>query len=424
MSATAAPSAEARSARSDTTASAFSFGLARTPFLEALQRVTTAIPSRTTLPVLNMVVIETRKGELALRCTDLDRTVDTTVPAVLTGQGRVALPAKRLLEIVSSLPNSVTVQVAVDDRRARLTAGRSKFDVVGMSLDDYPNISVESIKGWVTAAAPAFCDALSRIGKQAASAMSRPQFSSVLLEVMQDGTYLVGSDGNGRIARLAIDVEPGKPGLSGRFMIPRAAVGAVTKLFAASEQLTMSGTKQQMRISDFAGTSMIIRLTEGEYAGYAHILGLQRSAFVVLSRDDLLAAVKRVSTVTDRGRVELTFGASELTLTAKSEDQGTAEDVIGCAFVAGNWERTRPAADGGAPKTETGRIGAPFEVGFNPDLLNDACDVIRAEQLRLDFTMAFGPIYVRDAAAPDAPTVVCVMPLRAEGTGSSTGGSK
>jgi DNA polymerase-3 subunit beta len=331
-----------------------------------------------------------------------------------------------LLEIVSSLPNSVTVQVAVNDRRARLTAGRSKFDVVGMSLEEYPNISVESIKGWVTAAAPAFCDALSRIGKQAASEMSRPQFSSVLLEVLEDGTYLVGSDGTGRIARLAIDVGQGKPNLSGKFMIPRAAVTAVTKLFAASEQLTISGTKQQMRISDSAGTSMIIRLTEGEYAAYAHILGLQRSAFVVLSRNDLLGAVKRVSTVTDRGRVELTFGSSELTLTAKSEDQGTAEDVIGCAFVAGNWERTRPTADG-TPKTEAGRIEAPFEMGCNPDLLNDACDVIRAEQLRIDFSFALGPVYVRDAATPDAQTVVGVMPLRAEGSGSSgssSGGSK
>jgi DNA polymerase-3 subunit beta len=407
-----ATAAISRSTRTSPAASTgFQFGLARTAFHEALTRVATALPSRTTLPVLNTVLIETRKGEIALRCSDLDRTVDTTVAAVVTGEGSALLPAKRLLEIIGALASTAVVQIHVDGRKAKITAGRSKFELVGMSVEEYPKIAVDAIKGWATFAAAEFCDAIQRVSTHAANEMSRPQMSSVLLDIEKDATHVVGLDGF-HLARVALgaDANVGPSPLVGQFLLPRAVVTAAAKLFADAERVTITGTRQQLRFSS-GPTSMIARLTEGEYPNYLQLLVVAPSAYAIVSREDLTGALKRVKSVSDGDRVEFTFRQKELVLGASSEDQGNGEDVIDCAFTAGEWTSPRDRS--------TGVLEAPCSVALNPNHVNVACEAIRGEQVRFDFTTPRGVIYIRDAATPKASTLAVTLPLRPPGAGEA-----
>lgn len=379
----------------------FSFAITRNALLEALQRAATASPQRTTLPILNSVLIRAKAGELMLTCTDLDRTVATRVTAALSGEGESALPAKRLIEIVSALPTSATLEVTVNNNRAKLVAGRSKFDVLGSPVDEWPHGSAGEMKDGAQATADgrAFVATLRRVALHVAPqnhAVSRPALVCANLHIDEAGAHWVGTDG-GRISRVAVKLRHGAKPLIGEFLLPRSAFAPVEKLFADDETVTITGTpRQQLRIEG-THTTFSARLVEEKFPQYTQIFLVPPVAHAIIGRAELEAAIKRVVSVADMDRVEFAFGDSELTLRVVSQDSGAAEDVIPCAFAPG------------------GPITSPHRVALNPWHVLNALDSMGGDETRLDFTGGHNPIYIRDAKTPDSTTVAASLPLRAPG---------
>src|SRR5262245_65581604 len=83
---------------------AMKFSVAQTEILQALSLVSSAVPSRTTLPVLSNVLVEAMDGSIQMTATDLDLAVATRASADVKGEGALTVPAKKLLELVRKLP--------------------------------------------------------------------------------------------------------------------------------------------------------------------------------------------------------------------------------------------------------------------------------------------------------------------------------
>jgi DNA polymerase III subunit beta len=397
----AAPSA--RSAPPASTTPDLQFALARGALLEALTRVTTALPRRTTLPILNMMLVRPSGRELTLVCSDLDHTVETRVAATISaaaGAATLALPAKRLLEIVTSLPNSNVIEVRAKDRRAKLVAGRSKFELVGMSPDEFPLSVGESPKSAESATVngTAFANALSRVLTHSIVAVSRPALQGALLDVDETGAFLVATDGTGRIIRIELALEHGEKPLHGKYSLPRSAVASIAKLFADDERVAISGTAQRLVLTA-EHTTMYAQLVSEPFPNYAHLFNVEPHSHVILSRAPFVDALKRVAVVGEFHQVTLSFTPSDVTITAMSPDQGNAEDGVDCAF---------------SPKSE---VASPFSFMINGQYLVGALDAIAAEQVRIDFAGPHPLLYVRDAATPDARTAAVLLPVRPKGEG-------
>lgn len=378
------------------TSRTFKFAIGRTVLLEALTRAAVALPKRGTMPILNAVLVRAGAGELSLMCSDLELGVSTRVTSVAcSGTGEAALPAKRLMEIVGALPQSATIEVSIDGNRAKLVAGRAKFDVLGMPVEEWPRQNAPLPDGSATLSGKALVALLNRVGSHVASsekAGALPAISGILLDVTDRGAFLVGTDRH-RLIRIALPFQQSERPLLGQYSHPKSTAAAIAKLFADDESISIEGTRQQLTIVGSEST-LTYRLISERYPEYSHFFKFPSRANVVLDRAEFAAAVKRVATASTEARLTMAFSESELALNAQSADAGRGEDVVPCAFKA----------------DET--IPVPFKFDVNPRYILDGVESFASEQVRVDFAGGLNPLYIRDAKeGADSVNVSMTVPL-------------
>src|SRR5678816_1368056 len=123
--------------------------IAREKLQEGLSAVASAVPGKTTLPVLGNILVETTERGVRLSATDLDVAVSTEIAADVEAGGALTLPAKKLAEIARELPAAPVKLAALGEQRATLECGRSKFKLLGLPKDEYPAFApVEYNTGW------------------------------------------------------------------------------------------------------------------------------------------------------------------------------------------------------------------------------------------------------------------------------------
>ena len=116
------------------------FTISKQVFLDGLRQVASVVSSKTTLPILSNVKIEAENGQVRFTATDLDVCITGVVPANVLREGTVTLPAKKLVSIISELPEA-EVQVDVNQRnQATVECGRSQFKLNGLPADEFPEL--------------------------------------------------------------------------------------------------------------------------------------------------------------------------------------------------------------------------------------------------------------------------------------------
>src|SRR5687767_15881498 len=114
------------------------FTISREKLQEGLAAVSPSVPSKTTLPVLANLLLETTERGIRLSGTDLDIAVSTEVSADVESAGAITIPAKKLTEIARELPPAPVKIGAVGEQRVTLECGRSRFKLLGLPRDEFP----------------------------------------------------------------------------------------------------------------------------------------------------------------------------------------------------------------------------------------------------------------------------------------------
>lgn len=360
------------------------------PALRAALAKLMPVTSRS-LPVLQHVLLEARDGVLTMSATNLDTFVRLTLPCEFAGAATVVLPAKLLADILASLPSAGAITLTLRGQGAEITAGRSRFEINGLSADEFPRWPDGTSRHQTTVTAAPFLDALTRCVVHTSDAESRPILNAVLVEQEAGQVAVVGTDGHS-FARL--------PAGAGDFSTPcliyRLAVPVLARLFAGLAEdttLTLSSDDNRVRI-DTADTSVQVRLVEGPYPNYRQLLAQTPAHVVVCDRALFAAALKRVGLASDKsGRVSIHLD-DEMVLSAATTDLGNATDVVPIE------EHTR----------ETGR-SMSFDV--SAALLGNALATLTSDRVQFSVEAPEKALLLRKVDQLDSdPTVLLVMPLR------------
>lgn len=377
----------------------FHIATARSTILEALRRAVTVLPSRNTIPCLSMALFEAEGSMMAaahqvrISTTDLDRRFESHFGATVTGSGRALLPAKRLLEIISSFPSASTVAIDVKGARARVTAGRSRFDVLGLPSEEFPNrtdfrprIDRAKLDG------QAFINGLSRVAPFVSEMESRPILGGILVDASQDGLFVVATDGH-RMARVKVSDDAN---FRAECIIPPEAVPSIKAAFANDAELVLSANEHQMRLEGKEST-VTTRLIEGPYPPYRQIIPTNVKVTAVVNAELLVNAVKRVALVSSEKTrsVGVRLAQNEIRLATNSPDEGTGHDVVEARY--------------------EGDVTAVPKLAVNATYLTGVVDAIGADadgEIALQLTGAERAIIIRRPKLPNGPTLGIVMPLR------------
>lgn len=361
--------------------------ISREKLHDALTAVGAAVPSKSTLPVLANVLLETTERGLRVSGTDLDIAVSTEVAADVETSGAITAPARKLSEIVRELPSAAVSLATSGEQRLVLECGRSKFKLLGLPRDEFPAFpSVSFGNAWRVKSGD-LQRLISHVAFAASTEESRPILNGVLWEVRKGALRMVATNGH-RLAKMELSHE----GLTeADFIIPPKALEQVRKLFPSDEELEVARGENHLAFrSPF--TSIYTRLIEGPYPPYQQVIPQDNDRVAVIDRDSLVSALKRMAVIASdqTHRVKLGFNTALLKFAVQTPDLGEGQDELPVKYV-----------------------GDPLEIGFNGMYLLEVLRYMPTPEIRLTFKASDRAATLEPEGWQDQAQYLClVMPLR------------
>ena len=268
------------------------FEISREALIKPLQLVTGVVERRQTLPVLSNVLLVLEKGQLSLTGTDLEvELVGRVNVAANARDGEITVPARKLMDICKSLPDDATLKVDVDDSKAVIRFGRSRFSLSTLPASDFP--SVEEAAGTLEFSIPQ--SRLKAMLDSTSFAMAqqdvRYYLNGLLFEVSADYLRVVATDGH----RLAMHTEKMKISGAGKIqvIVPRKGILELSRLLSDGDEsvnLVIGTNHIRARTKDFTFTS---KLVDGKFPDYDRVLPKGGDKVLTAVRNDLRQALNR-----------------------------------------------------------------------------------------------------------------------------------
>src|SRR5439155_3813383 len=237
-------------------------------FAEALDRVQEAVEKKSTIPILSHVLVEACANGLRLAATDLEVGIRTCCPAQVKAPGSAAVPARRFLDIVRSLPEGEIRVRALENHWVQVNAGRSVFKLAALAKDNFPALP-DVPKALAEVPAGVLAGLIDRTAFAISSQESRYTLNGALLLLKPGSVEMVATDGH-RLPLAARDV--GMDGLKNeeRLLVPRRAVIGLRRLANAQEaDSPVHISKDDSHLFFSAGDSILItRIISGQFPKY------------------------------------------------------------------------------------------------------------------------------------------------------------
>ena len=284
-------------------------------------------------PVLANFLLETNKNEVVFSSTDYDNSVKTKCTASIEEEGKITLPAKKLLDIVSRLSDKpISFELDEEKYSVLIKSGNSKFEIVGISASEFPEIIKEgelnsgnSIKIEVEP----FAKAVKKCVYSAASYESRNVISGVFCSFKNSELEMAATDGN-RLSKYT-DTLSSKEGIDSSVVIPSKTLLEFLRIIQITEdkllELIINETKIIFKTDKFLLSS---RLQDGVYPPYNQLIPKNSEKTAVVNRQSLIDAIERVAIVVDgrTSNIKFNFNDNVLTLSANTPNEGKGEEVI------------------------------------------------------------------------------------------------
>ena len=369
------------------------FTIDRSALLRALNHVQSVVERRNTIPILSNVLIRAENGILTMTTTDMDLEISESVSATVEDSGSITAPAHTLHDIVRKLPESeaVIIEVNKEGNNMEVRAGRSKFRLSCLPVDEFPSIGVGELPVDFSISAGDLRDLIDRTKFAMSTEETRYYLNGIYLHAAdKDGENVlraVATDGH----RLAL-YDAGIPDGAGNMpaiIIPRKTIGEIRKLIedaADGVQVSLSESKVRFAFDHIVLTSKLI---DGTFPDYTRVIPEGNDKVINVDPKIFSGAIDRVSTISDgKSRaVKITLNGKSMTLSANSQDAGSATEDI-----------------------EIASDVPDIEIGFNAKYLLDITSLIAGESCSVYMDDSNKATIIRDSE--DESSLFVLMPLR------------
>ena len=364
-----------------------------TPLQETLGTVIAVIPSKSTVPQLETVLIELKGDTLSFTGTDLEITVATSMEVSGVKDGSANIPAKLFYEIVRALPEGeVTFTLEKATKRATLQTAQGNYQIAVDEMAQLPN-GFADFKPEGTIAVDA--TTLKRLISKTLFAVStddlRPSMMGVLFQFSPDGTRAVATDGN-RLVRFTNTALKTDNELD--IIVPSKALNLVAKSFEDTDQVSLRYSATHIEFKSGSKT-VLSRLIDERYPNYEAVIPRENDKTLIISKDAMLRSVKRVSIFANGNTRQLRFqlAKDQMSVLAENYDAGNeAREQIPCDY--SNDELT---------------------IGFNGRFIEDALSHLDTDDVTLKFSTPTRATIVEPAATNEEDLLMLIMPIRLNG---------
>ncbi|MDR0776235.1 MAG: DNA polymerase III subunit beta [Azonexus sp.] len=338
----------------------------RDTLLAPLQSVSGIVERRHTLPILSNVLLEKKGERLTLLATDIEIQITTvTEGATGDGDGAVTVGARKLQEILRSLPDTAEISLLLEDRRLQVRAGKSRFSLQTLPADDFPRMTLtEGDTQQFQMTQKDFRQLLGKTQYSMAAQDVRYYLNGLLLLVEGKELRAVATDGHRlAYASVAIDTELPRQEL----ILPRKTVLELNRLLVDSDEpLNITLAPNQVRFA-FGSVVLVSKLIDGKFPDYERVVPAALRNHMTMARQTLMQAMQRAAILTNekfRG-IRVVLGDNSLKLIAANAEQEEAQEEI-----------------------EVDYSGEAIDVGFNVGYLLDVLNNVHTDEVQWSFNDA------------------------------------
>ena len=334
--------------------------------LKALTSVGGAVPTKSTMPILECILFENTKGGLRLSATDLEISIVQTIPVRFETNGtakdaRIAVPAKRLMDTLRALPELPVDFTADEDFNVTLKTDQGVYKMVGQDGADYPSLPAMKDGTEIKATGSLIRRTMQKTAFAVSKDALRPAMMGIYFQINASRGRAVATDGH-RLVKLMLNGLSSKGNID--FIVPEKAMSLAGKV--ANDQPCTLTVDDSYVAFDFGATRVLARQISETYPNYEAVIPAENDRTLTVNRNSLLSAVKRVglysSSMTHQLRMNLQADRVEV----------SAEDI----------ERSSEAHETVLAEYE----GEPMEIGFNAVYLTEVLNNVDTDEVIFEFS--------------------------------------
>ncbi|HXA42037.1 MAG TPA: DNA polymerase III subunit beta [Candidatus Solibacter sp.] len=361
----------------------------------ALQVVSRAVSPRTTLPILNNVLLETSPEGLKLTATNLEIGIVNHVDAEISSEGSVTLPAKLLTEFVAQLHDD-QLEMELDASTQTLAVKCGPYHDVkikGIGANEFPPLPAREDGLKLVVEQADLLPAIEQTVVAASSDDGRPVLTGVLTQLEGETMTLAATDGH-RLAVKTIKTkssegEPAEDGANS-VIIPARALQELSRVLKGEGTVEMAlGRSRNHVFFSVPGVEVMSRLIEGTYPNYSQVIPEQSNTTITVSTKELLDRTRGVSIFArdSANVVRIKTEAGEISISANTSEVGSSEASVSAEI-----------------------DGADIQIAFNSRYLLDVLALVGSDKVAMGFNGPLSPGVVKPAGKDDYTYVI--MPVR------------
>jgi len=345
----------------------------KSDLLAGVNIVSKAVPSKTTMSILECILIDTTKGMISLTANDMEMGIETIIEGTIEEKGIVALDAKIFLDIVRKLPDNDVTIVTDNDSKTTITCEKAKFNIIGRSGDDFSYLPQLEKNNPVMISSYTLKEVIRQTIFSISDNETNKLMTGELFDINGEELKVVSLDGH-RISIRKIHLKNEYD--AKKVVIPGKTLNEISKILSgdADSDVSIYFTDKHV-IFEFDNTTVVSRLIEGEYFKIDQMLSGDYETKVKINKKELLSCIDRATLLVkegDKKPIIINITDESMELKINSTVGSMNEDI------------------------DISKNGRDLMIGFNPKFLIDALRVIDDEEISMYMVNPKAPCFIRD----------------------------
>ncbi len=342
--------------------------------LNGVMVVSKAVPSKTTMSILECILVDTRNNEIKLSANDMELGIETKIEGEIVEKGMIALDAKLFTEIVRKLPDSdITIETDVN-YKTTITCEKAKFNIIGKSGEDFSYLPQIERDDCVIISQFTLKEIIRQTIFSISDNDNNKLMTGELFEINEDILRIVSLDGH-RISIRKIKLKNSYS--SKKIVVPGKTLNEISKILSGDtdKDVSIFFTKNHI-LFEFDNNVVVSRLIEGEYFRIDQMLSSDYETKVRINKREFLDCIDRATLLVkegDKKPIIINITDSSMELKINTIIGSMDEDI------------------------DINKSGKDLMIGFNPKFLIDALRVIDDEEVDLYMVNPKAPCFIRDA---------------------------
>lgn len=342
--------------------------------LNGINIVMKAVPSRTTMPILECILIDASDEEIKLTANDMELGIETKVKGTVLEPGKTAIDAKLFSEIVRKLPDSQVIIETDENDKVVINCEKSNFVIAGKPGDEFSYLPYIEKDHYISLSQFTLKELIRQTIFSIAVNENNKQMTGELFEVKDDFFRVISLDGH-RISIRKVKLQDHYE--DEKVIIPGKTLSEVVKILSGDldKEVVIYFTNNHV-LFEFDDTIVVSRLIEGQYFNVDQMLSSDYETKISLNKKEFLDSIERSVLLireNDKKPLILKVEDENMEVAIRSAIGSLKEDIL------------------------IQKEGKEIVIGFNPKFLSDALRVIDDETVEIYMVNSKAPCFIRDS---------------------------